>query len=491
MSRAVTKVCVFGSGVAAACAALAVRRAYGRLGVEVLWVEHGESAGEHEALIAPPDLMTFHRLLGIEEGALIARAGATINMGQQFAGWSGGDDAFLHAHGDAGTPFASLPFLQHWSRARRAGLNVALEDFSLTAASAKQGRFGQPKGDAVRQAVRHGLHLDAQGYASLLREACVAAGVTIVSGAGAEPVVENGRLTAVALPGGDTFEADLVIDADGALIAALDPHGLAEDVPPCDRLIRASAAQLDPLPLFSRVTAHDAGWLALIPLADRTAVEFAYASDRMTDEEAAALLSSLAGRPILAQTAPEQVRARSRRRPWVANCVAVGSAAGDPPRLDAAELLLLQLSIAQLILLWPLNVADMPEAGIYNEEMAGSQARVADFTATHFRLAGREGAFWNTARARPVSDILARKIALFEARGVIAHLNHEAHVDDSWMFCLTGHGLVPRSSDPQADGFEDQVLMSEFRRQLGAIAAEVRGMEMHKDALRRMKATKT
>src|SRR3546814_5190943 len=84
----------------------------------------------------------FHRLLGIDEAALIGEAAATINMGQQFAGWSGGDEAFLHAYGDAGSAFASLPFVQHWTRARAAGLGVALEDFCLAAAAAKQGRTG-------------------------------------------------------------------------------------------------------------------------------------------------------------------------------------------------------------------------------------------------------------------------------------------------------------------------------------------------------------
>ena len=128
MTGPVQQVIVHGGGVAAAMAALAVSRAYARLGTDVIWVDTGEAPAPHAALIAPPDLSTFHRLLGIEEAVLTREAAATINMGQQFAGW-GGDDAFLHAYGDAGGAFASLPFVQHWTRARGAGLRVALEDF--------------------------------------------------------------------------------------------------------------------------------------------------------------------------------------------------------------------------------------------------------------------------------------------------------------------------------------------------------------------------
>ena len=99
MSGAVQRALVYGGGVAAAMAALAIARAYGRLGVEVSWVDTGGAPAPHAALIAPPDLATFHRLLGIDDAALDCTAAATFNMGQQFVGWSGGDDAFLHAYG--------------------------------------------------------------------------------------------------------------------------------------------------------------------------------------------------------------------------------------------------------------------------------------------------------------------------------------------------------------------------------------------------------
>src|SRR3546814_2028727 len=71
-------------------AALALSRAYARLGTDVVWVDTGEAPAPHAALIAPPDLSTFHRLLGIDAATLVRHAAATINMGQQFAGWSGG-----------------------------------------------------------------------------------------------------------------------------------------------------------------------------------------------------------------------------------------------------------------------------------------------------------------------------------------------------------------------------------------------------------------
>ena len=88
-----------------------------------------------------------------------------------------------------------------------------------------------------------------------------------------------------------------------------------------------------------------------------------------------------------------------------------------------------------------------------------------------------------------VSAELAGKIDLFAARGMFAHFNHEAHVEDGWALCMAGHGVVPRSFDPQASLVQDQALMAEFQRQLHAIAVEVRGMETHAQALARIRSS--
>jgi tryptophan halogenase len=488
VSAPVERVAVYGGGVAAPMAALAIARAFGRLGTKVSWIDTGEIPSPHAALVGLPDLAAFHRLLGIGDAALIEGASATLNMGQQFAGWSGGEGAFLHAYGDAGTPFAMLPFVQHWTRARQAGLGVALEGFCLAAAAAKEGRTGEARDPATGQAVKHGWHLNAAGYAGLLRAACEGAGVTILPGAGVQPFADDGKLHRLELADGQAVTADLFVDTDGRLIELLDPQGATKDGTFCDRLIRGSAASLDPLPLYSRVTAYPAGWVTVMPLANRLAAEIAYDSRYLSDSEAGVVLAQVAGRSIETGEV-EAISGMARMQPWVANCIAIGRAAGDTPLLDGAELLLLQLAVAQLVLLWPIDRMAMPEADIYNEELAGSRARVDDFAAQHFRLNARKGEpFWDAARAAPISRELTAKLALFAARGMFAHGNHEAHVEDSWALCMAGHGVVPRSFDPQASLVEDQALMVEFQRQLRAVAAEVQGMETHARALARIRS---
>src|SRR3546814_17045960 len=90
----------------------------------------------------------------------------------------------------------------------------------------------------------------------------------------------------------------------------------------------------------------------------------------------------------------------------------------------------------------------MPEAYIYNEELAGTRARVADFTAQHFRLNARLGEpYWDAARIEPVSAELAAQLALFAALGMVAHSNHEAHVADGLALVIAGLGVHPTRFD--------------------------------------------
>lgn len=456
-------IAVLGGGVAAPMAALATARAYGRLGVAVTWYDTGVTPPPHAALAAPPDLVTFHRLLGLRDATLIDRAAGTLGLGQLYAGWAGEGTGFLHAYGDAGTPFAGRPFVQHWTRARHAGLAVPLEEFCLAAVAARQGRIGQPRDPATRQAVKHGWHLDAAGYAALLREACIGAGVRIEKVQDTPP------------------DADVLVDADGAWSAA---DGGAP--PRCDRMILGSAARIDPVPLYGRAVAHGAGWTMLTPLADRMAVACHYASAQMDEAGARAAMAAAVGGPV---DAGATVAVAARRNPgWRGNVVTIAEPDGEAATFAAAGLLELQLAIAQLILLWPVDRDTMPEAALYSTELTGTRARIDDFSAQHFHLARRAGAYWDAARAAPVSPALAAKRDLFAARGMFAHCDQEAHVEDGWALCMAGHGIVPRSPDPQALLVDEQELMAEFQRQLRAIAAEVRAMPTHAQALAQLRS---
>lgn len=486
-------VAVVGGGASAWTAAIALHRAFARLGVTVTMVETPSTTPPGSVLATLPERALFHKLLGIGEADLFRAADATFTLGQQFVGWSGdAGPPFLHAYGETGRAIADLPFTQFWTKARANGMAAAYDDFSLAAAAARAGRMPRA---GEGKAVAHGYHLDAQGYERLLRAQAVALGIAIIGDANPQPEVAGDRIAALRLSDGRDIVADLYVDATGRaarLIGALPgADTMAEPTTPCDRMLIADAPPLAPPPLYSRIAAHRAGWIGLFPLGRRTAVTMAYASSHMSDDEAAGSLSALAGLRGIAVTARVPIDERLRLRPWIGNCVAIGeaAAAGDP--IDAVVPQRTQIGIAHLVALLPVDAEQMIERDIYNEEVVAHQRRLRDFQTAHYRLNARVGEpFWDAVRERSVGDDLLAKLDLFAARGMVAQYNHETFNTDSWQAMLIGHGLIPRTYDPQVDAVPDADIARALQAMLGAIRADVGAMETHLAARRRIAAAR-
>lgn len=479
------RVVVVGNGIAPAMAAIALRRAFGRAGLEVAWIETPGGASAHQVAAALPNLQAFHRLLGLSEAEALCAGRGTFALGRQYLGFAPGGD-FLHSYGPVGRPFAGLPFAQYWIKARAAGLPAGFEDFGREGVAARNGRLRLADGPGG-PATAHGYHFDARGYAGALREQAVRTGVAIAPDTAPVAIAAGGKVTSLALSDGRRVEGDLFVDAgaSAAIRSALGGDEVADaSMSGCDRLMLGSGAPLRPLPLHSRVTAHRAGWAALHPLGDRTGIAVAYDSAAMRDDEAVAL----AGMPLLGEPDFVPLAPFRRIRPWEGNVVAIGDAAAQAEPLAGLGLHCAQIAVTHLVSLFPVDVDAMIEAGIYNEELAGYHARLQDFAAAHYALGRRDEPFWHAARARPRSPELDARIALFGARGMIAEYNHDSFAPDEWQACLLGHGLMPRSWDPQVDRVDEQAVMADFRAQLAAIRADVTAMDSHEAALARAAA---
>lgn len=480
----VARVVVVGQGHAPAMAAIALRRAFGPVGVEVSWIETPGEAPVDAVLVGLPNLLAFHQLLGLDPAAVLRESQGCFTMGRHYVGFAGEGREHLHGFGPVGRPIAGLPFLPFWLKARAAGLPAGFGDFAGEAVAARNGRIRV----AGQGATSHGLHLDARGYAALLRRHALATGVTIRPDTAPRALVAEGAVRRIGLSDGSWIDADLVVDAseDAAILSALgsgDPADAA--LSGIGRLLIGAARPMRPLPLYSHVAANPAGWTALHPLRDRTGAVVAYDPSLMSDEAAVAQLPvPLTGDPVFVPFTP-----RERRAPWIGNVVAIGAAAARPDPLAALDLHRLQIALTHLISLFPVRTDAMPEAGIYNEELAGWSARMRDFAALPHVLNGRQGEpFWDAARTRPISSDLDARIALFAARGMVAAYHQDSFAEDEWETCLLGLGILPESWDPQVDRVDEHQVMADFRDQLAAIRADVLAMDSHEAALQRAMA---
>lgn len=484
MNTPVRKVVIVGEGAGAWLSALTLQRSFGKTGIDVELVELPSSLRPEDGWATLPSQRAFHHLLGLDETRLLRAASGVLSLGQRFSNWSGPEAPFLHAYDTQGASLNQVGFYQYWLRARANGLDVPLEAFSLGAMAAAQGRFVvfNENTQAFSKAT-YGYNLSAIGYLKAIARVALHEGLQHTPAGLASVQHEGGRIVSITLKNGETRTADLFVDASGAaarLLRHLEPRGNFEDWQqwlPCDRTVVASANRLEPVPAFNQVSAFRSGWLGIYPLADRTLLLGRYASDYADSAEVAQTLSALSGLRIEGDAFTDTWTAGGRKAHWIGNCVAVGDAAVRPDPVDAAALHLLQTGLSWLVSLFPVDRGDMPEASVYNEKMTEQTTGVRDFQAAHFKLNRRFGEpMWDAVREQAPPQSLARKLALFEARGLVSMNDNESFQEENWTAILNGHGLSPRHWDPLVDSVPEAEQIAHFQGMLKFIAAEVQAM---------------
>lgn len=482
MTRRVRRVAVVGRNAAAWLSALAIHRSLGASGVQVEVVELPTRLSEADVYATLPSISALHGLLGIDEEIILRACRGVPIAAQRFANWSGGAPAFFLPYDDEPPPGGELPFIHYWLKARKAGLRVALEDFSLGAMAAKAGKIPTIGEPALGLSAGYGLDLDARAYSGLAKHLSGRSGIQVTSSPISSVMVEADRITAVEISDGRRIEADLFIDASGeerALIGRM-PGAEFESWDEwlfCDRMIAASAPRLNSLPAFSHIAAFRGGWVALRPLQDRTAVTAVYSSRAVSDNEVAQQMPVLARMPLGGDAVLSTLRQGAQKKPWIGNCVAIGESAISLEPLDAGVLHIVHGCLTHLMTLFPVTAEAFPEAEAYNRVMGRFGANLRDFEILHYRLNRRfDEAHWDAIRDVPPPETLARKLDLFAARGDVPLYDDETFQARSWMASMLGHGLMPESYDPRIDSIPEESQIALVQQQLRDVAELVRKM---------------
>jgi tryptophan halogenase len=429
------------------------------------------------ALSTQPALRAFHARIGLDERDLLRAARGTFKLGSRFSGWTDGDH--IEGFGDIGVDLDGAPFHQLWLRARALGETARLEDYSLAATAGRLGRFGFPGQDprSILSTLSHGLHLDAAGYAAVLRTAAARARDRI--GEIARIEVADGRIRSLVLAGGETLGADLFIDAtdDGRLIDALgSPWTDWSSWLPCDRLAsREVAPRANPPPL-TEIEATEEGWLRRIPLRDADAVALAYRSDLTTNDDACEMLGGVATLTVL--------RNGRRERAWCGNCVAVGPAAGSLEPLNGADTQSIQNHVSKLIGLLPGSGSSDLLTAEYNRLVGEELDRARDLAVLRYAAATRSDPLWRAARGAPPPEPLAYKLAQFAGRGRVVLYDEEPCAEAGWIEALIGHRVLPSRHAPLADRAPVAQLRDHLARLRGLVRQTAQALPLHADALR-------
>ena len=471
-------VVIAGRDAAAWLSANVLHQALGHTGLNIKVVELPSLVRRQDIYPTLPALEPLHRLLGFDEHTVLRATAGAYAMGQSFVNFAGPGTAFFHAYGSHGVGLDNLPFLPLYLRARQAGLKVAIEDFSLTAAAAKQGRFIVPDTETQLFArTDYGYHLPADSYVQFLKQAAVRAGISVHSAATLRGESNSaGHLTAVITGTGERVEGDLFIDATGtdALLlrkALRVPFDSWRPWFAADRVLAASGPRLKNLPPYGQIRANALGWLGLYAAQTSTHIVNVYDSRLQSDNDAlhgAAVVSGL----VLGDAFVSPLEPGRAHQAWRGNCVAIGEAACVFDPLDSPALQAVQTGLVHLLSLFP-NRLEGPESAVYNRLMQQTFEGIRDFQLSHSALGRLDGAFWHDARAVAPPPSLQRKLDAFAARGLVPLDDEETFLGDSWEAVMLGHGLIPQSHEPLADAVPDADLMAHLKRVLGHIKSQV------------------
>lgn len=412
--------------------------------------------GVGEATI--PDIINFNRLLGISEAEFLKATNGTFKLGIEFIDWGKIGDRYFHPFSAHGMDMNGIDFHQYWLHLQASGQAKSIDDYSLSALAARQGKFSLPKQQttSVLSNLKYAYHFDALRYAKFLREYAQNRGVIRVEGK-VDRVLQNvdsGDVSGLQMENGEVVGGELFFDCSGFRSLLLNQTLQTKLIDwshwlPCNTAQTIVTEAAGPILPYTKATAKSAGWQWRIPTQSRTGNGHIYCDQYLNHDEAnSILLAGVDGQPIQNANTIHFKTGRSDKF-WVKNCIGIGLSTGFLEPLESTSLYLIQQGISRFIALYPSENISVLVRDEYNRVMQEEFEHVRDFIILHYKASQREDTpFWRYCRNMLIPDSLASKINLFQEAGRVPRYEAGLFSQSSWVAVLLGQNITPKIFDP-------------------------------------------
>lgn len=360
-----------------------------------------------------PTIRETLRFLEIDEPTFVREALATFKQGILFTDWlwapqSGERHRYFHPFEP---PFYAedTSLVPYWLLQDEASRPSFAEAVTIQNKVAGAGRGPKRQDEAdFSGPLNYAYHVDAQSLARLLADKATGLGVKHISGELEQvQLADDGSIANLRTKDGARHSADLYIDCSGFRAELIgralgSPFRSVRDRLFTNRAMTCKVPYEDPdapIESYTLATAHSAGWTWDIGLAGARGIGCVYASDYMSDREAAATLASYVGWQFdEGATRIIDFEAGYRERQWIGNCVAVGLSAGFLEPLEATGLVLIEAAVGMIAELFPHHGPVSAPASRFNHLMGARFDNIVKFLKLHYCLSKREEPFWAANR---------------------------------------------------------------------------------------------
>ncbi len=481
-----TRVVIAGGGTAGWIAAVALARPLGRLvGITLVESEEIGTIGVGESTI--PTARAFHELLRIDQQAFMRASQASFKLGISFENWARPGDRYIHSFGTAPLRTWVAEFQHFWLEANARGEAAPIGAYYPEHEAVLANRFTL-EGDPP---LNYAYHLDAGLYARFLRGIAEADGVTRREGriASVELDGESGDVAALLMDGGARIEGELFVDCTGfrALLIEKSLQTGFEDWGhwlPTDAAWAVPSASIGEAHPYTRAIAHSQGWRWRIPLQHRMGNGLVFSSAHTEPETALAEFRAAVEGDLLRDPFLVRFRTGRRREAWVRNCVAIGLSSGFVEPLESTAIHLIQSAVTRLIQLFPFGRDCAAQRARYNALAQDEIEQVRDFVILHYHVTEREDSeLWRYLRHMDVPATLRSRIDSFVESAQAWQAAGEVFRVDSWVQCLLGQRVAPRSWHRMGSVMSDGRLRQTLSDLAASVARRVAAMPPHQQFL--------
>ncbi|WP_370980698.1 tryptophan halogenase family protein [Agaribacterium sp. ZY112] len=358
-----------------------------------------------------PTMRITLKKMGVSESELFRECEASFKQGSKFVNWSH-DQGPNHYYHPFQPPqgFPEVNVSEHWLHSAARQSKSFSRSFCEQEAVCEQQKAPKTITNAEYDPVlNYGYHLNAAVFSKFLNKHCTKKlGVKhIVADITAVALDKRGAIASVQTEQAGELSADLYIDCSGFKSLLLGEalgvkYKSIADVLFADTALAMQVPYSSPeVPIQSATMsiAQDAGWIWDIGLPSRRGVGHVFSSAYMSVDEATQKLHSYigasGGKPEGLDIKEIRFNAGYREKFWHKNCVAVGLSAGFIEPLEAAALMMIELSAQSVSEQLPKTQEALPiSARRFNESFSYRWQRIVEFLKLHYVLSRRSSPFW-------------------------------------------------------------------------------------------------